>query len=87
MFGGAALLGLGAFGALTVFLIALISRALPVWAAALIVTLVYGIGALILVRTGRNALDTAIPLVPEQTVQTVKEDIAWAKTHAKSGLK
>jgi hypothetical protein len=32
MFGGAALLGLGAFGALTAFLIALLSLELQVWA-------------------------------------------------------
>ncbi len=87
MFGGTALFALGAFGALTAFLIALIALALPVWAAALIVTVVYGIVAGVLAMTGKKKLQEAAPLVPEQTAQTVKEDIEWAKTRAKSGAR
>ncbi len=42
LFGGAALLGLGAFGAFTAFLIALLATALNhTWLAALIVAIVY----------------------------------------------
>ena len=87
MFGGTALFALGAFGALTAFLIALIALALPVWAAALIVTAVYGIVAGVLAMTGKKKLQEAAPLIPEQTAQTVKEDIEWAKTRAKSGAR
>jgi len=87
MFGGTALLGLGAFGALTTFLIALIALWVPVWASALIVTAVYGIAAFVLAQTGKKKLHEAAPLVPEQTAQTVKEDIEWAKTRAKSGAR
>ncbi len=87
MFGGTALFGLGAFGAATAFLIALIALALPVWAAALIVTVVYGVVALVLALTGKKKLQEAAPLVPEQTAQTVKEDIEWAKTRMKSGAR
>jgi len=87
MFGGTALLGLGAFGAATAFLIALIALALPVWAAALIVAVVYGAVALVLAQTGKKKLQEAAPLVPEQTAQTVKEDIEWAKTRMKSGAR
>jgi len=87
MFGGTALFALGAFGALTAFLIALIALALPVWAAALIVTVVYGIVAGALAMTGKKKFQEAAPLVPEQTAQTVKEDIEWAKTRAKSGAR
>jgi uncharacterized membrane protein YqjE len=87
MFGGTALLGLGAFGALTTFLIALIALWVPVWASALIVTVVYGIVAFVLAQTGKKKLHEAAPLVPEQTAQTVKEDIEWAKTRAKSGAR
>ncbi|HEY0396342.1 MAG TPA: phage holin family protein [Candidatus Elarobacter sp.] len=87
MFGGTAIFGLGAFGALTAFLIALIALAVPVWAAALIVTVVYGIVAGVLAITGKKKLQEAAPLVPEQTAQTVKEDIEWAKTRAKSGAR
>jgi MFS family permease len=87
MFGGTALFGLGAFGAATAFLIALIALALPVWAAALIVTVVYGVVALVLALTGKKKMQEAAPLVPEQTAQTVKEDIEWAKTRMKSGAR
>jgi uncharacterized membrane protein YqjE len=87
MFGGTALFALGAFGALTAFLIALIALALPVWAAALIVTVVYGIVAGVLAMTGKKKMQEAAPFVPEQTAQTVKEDIEWAKTRAKSGAR
>ena len=87
MFGGTALLSLGAFGALTAFLFALIALWLPVWASALIVTVLYGAIAFILAQTGKKKLHEAAPLVPEQTAQTVKEDIEWAKTRAKSGAR
>jgi hypothetical protein len=88
MFGGTALLGLGAFGALTAFLIAGITAlGLQVWLSALIVTIVYGAAAYVLAQTGKKKLHEAAPLIPEQTAQTVKEDIEWAKTRAKSGAR
>jgi len=87
MFGGTALLSLGAFGALTAFLIALIALWVPVWASALIVTVVYGAVAFVLAQTGKKKLHEAAPLIPEQTAQTVKEDIEWAKTRARSGAR
>jgi uncharacterized membrane protein YqjE len=87
MFGGTALLGLGAFGALTAFLIAAIALWTPVWASALIVTVLYGAVAFVLAQTGKKKLHEAAPLIPEQTAQTVKEDIEWAKTRAKSGAR
>jgi hypothetical protein len=87
MFGGTALFGLGAFGALTTFLIALIALAVPVWASALIVTAVYGAIAGVLAMTGKKKLQEATPLVPEQTAETVKEDIEWVKIRAKSGAR
>ncbi len=88
MFSGTVVLALGAFGALTTFLIAGIAAlGLPVWAAALIVTVVYGIVAFVLAQTGKKKMKEAAPLVPEQTAQTVKEDIEWAKTRAKSGAR
>lgn len=74
-FGTAAVAGLGAFGALTAFLIALIAVWLPVWAAALIVTIVYAIVAFVGVQSGKKALQDVGSPVPEQTVETVKEDV------------
>lgn len=87
MFGGTALLGLGAFGAFTTALIALIALKVDVWIAALVVTVVYGAVAFVLAQTGKKKLHEAAPLIPEQTAQTVKEDIEWAKTRAKSGAR
>jgi uncharacterized membrane protein YqjE len=84
MFGGTALLGLGAFGAFTTALIALFALIVPVWIAASIVTVVYGAIALVFAQSGKKKLQEAAPLIPEQTAQTVKEDIEWAKTRAKS---
>ncbi|GAC1423083.1 MAG: phage holin family protein [Candidatus Velthaea sp.] len=84
MFAVAAVLGLGAFGAITAFLIALIGLVLPIWAAALIVAIVYGLVALVLAQGGKKKIEAAAPLAPEQTMQTVKEDVEWAKTRAQS---
>lgn len=88
MFAGTALFGLGAFGAATAFLIAGIAAlGLQLWASALIVTVVYVVVALVLVRIGKKRLRAAGRLFPEQTAQTVKEDIEWAKTRARSGTR
>lgn len=87
MFGGGALLGLGAFGAITTAFIAALALAMPLWLAALIVAVVYGIVAGVMAMTGKKTLQHAAPLVPEQTAQSVKEDIEWAKTRAKSGMR
>jgi hypothetical protein len=32
----------------------------------------------------RQLSEQAIPLVPEQTIETVKEDVEWAKTQTRS---
>jgi len=86
MFGAAGLFGVGAFLALTAFFIALIDGALPIWAAALIVAAVYAAIAGVLVMTGRQKVKEATPVAPEQTIESVKEDVQWAKTRAKSGM-
>jgi hypothetical protein len=87
LFGGAAICGLGAFGAGTAAIIAALSLALPVWCAALLVAIVYGIAGAILAARGRRGLAHAVPVVPQQTTQTVKEDVEWIKTRAHSGRK
>jgi hypothetical protein len=77
--GGGALFGLGAFGAFTACLIALLGLAMDTWIAALIVTAVYGaIGAFLAMR-GKDKIQEAAPPA-EQTVETLKEDVEWAKT-------
>lgn len=87
MFGAAGLFGLFAFGALTATAIGVLDTAMPFWLAALIVTVVYGAIAGVLALTGKKKVTEATPPVPEQTVETVKEDVAWTKQRAQAGRK
>jgi uncharacterized membrane protein YqjE len=84
MVGAAGVAGLLALGALTAFLILALDGAMPNWAAALIVAAVWGAIAAALYFFGREKVKEAGPPVPEQTVESVKEDVEWAKTQAKS---
>jgi MFS family permease len=82
MFGGAGALGLYALGALTAAIIAGIAEVLPVWASALIVAAVYGAVAGILALRGKKQVQQATPPLPEETVQSVKEDVRYTKQRA-----
>ena len=84
---GAAVAGLLALIALTAVLIAALDTALPLWLAALIVTVLWAVIGAVLAARGRKELQQAAPPVPEQTVETVKEDIQWAKTQTGSARK
>ena len=84
MFGGAGALGLAALGALTACFILALNALMPAWLAALIVAVVYGIIAFVLVKQGQAKMKAATPPVPEQTIETVKEDVEWAKTQMRS---
>jgi len=85
LFGGAGLLGVGAFAALTTCLIAALDTAMPLWLAALIVAVVYAAIAAVLALTGKGKVKEAGPPVPEQAIESTKEDVEWAKTRAQSG--
>jgi hypothetical protein len=84
MLGGAGIAALAAAGALTAFAILVLSIVLPEWAAALIVGAVLAATAYILARRGKERVAEAGKPIPEQTIETVKEDVEWAKTRAKS---
>ena len=79
----AAIAGVLALIALTAGLIAALDTGLPLWLAAVIVMLLWGVVAAVLAARGRKELQQATPPVP-QTVETVKEDIQWAKTQTGS---
>jgi len=49
---------------------------MPAWVAFLIVTAAFGIGAYVLAMKGKRDLKTIQPM-PEQTVETLKEDAQW----------
>jgi hypothetical protein len=85
MFGGAGLIGVGAFAALTTAVIAGLATAMDTWLAAFIVAVVYGAAAAVLAVQGKNKVQEAVPPVPEQAKESVKEDVEWAKTRARSG--
>jgi MFS family permease len=87
MLGAAALVGLLAGGALTACLIAALDGAMATWLAALIVTVVFGAIAAVLAMTGRKQIREAAPPVPEQAIDSVKEDVQWAKTRTRSATK
>ena len=78
-------LGPYAVGALTATIILALATFLPGWVAALIVTVIYGAIAGILALRGRSEVREATPPVPEQAVETTKEDVRWVKTRAQSG--
>ena len=84
MFGGAGLVGFFALACLTATFILALATAVAPWLAALIVAAVYGAIAGVLALQGRNKVQEATPPVPEQAVDSTKEDVAWVKTKAKS---
>jgi tetrahydromethanopterin S-methyltransferase subunit C len=79
MWGAAGVTALLAAGALTAFLILALDGAMPNWLAALIVGLVYAAIAGVLYLLGKRRVQEAGSPVPEQTIETVKEDVQWAK--------
>jgi uncharacterized membrane protein len=77
MFGAAGLFGLYALGALT--------TGMATWLAALIVAAVWGAIAGVMALTGKKQVKQAVPPVPEDTVESVKEDVQWTKARAQQG--
>ena len=84
MFGAAGVTGLLSLGALTACLVLALNHAVADWLAALIVAAVWAALAGILALRGRDKVQEATPPVPEQTIETVKEDVQWAKTQRQS---
>jgi hypothetical protein len=84
MLSGAAVLGLAAVGGSMATLILVLDLVMPAWLAALIVTAAYAAVAAVLGLRGKEEISEAGPPAPEQTVESVKEDVQWAKTRATS---
>ena len=84
MFGGAGVVGLLGAGALVAAAIAGIATALSVWLSAVIV----GAGLIgvagVIALTGLSELSRGTPPIPEQAIESTKEDVNWLKTQAKS---
>ena len=84
MFGGAGASALLGLGALTAAAIVALDEALPLWLSALILALVWLAIAGALALQGRSKVQAATPPVPEQTQESMKEDVRWAKNRARS---
>jgi hypothetical protein len=85
LFGGAGVFALFAFGALTAAAIAALATAMATWLAALIVAVVWAAIAGAAALTGKKKVEQALPPVPEDSVESVKEDVQWTKTRAQQG--
>ena len=85
MMGAAGVVALLAGGALTAFIVLALSLFLDDWLAALIT----GVGlaglAAALALAGKERVEEMGTPLPEQTIETIKEDAAWMKEQAKSG--
>lgn len=79
MFGGAGVAGLLTLGSLTAFLITVLALAIPAWASALLITLLWGVVAGVFALQGRSRLREVGGPAPEKTIETLKEDLQWLK--------
>ena len=85
MFGAAGAVTFWMLGALTAAAILALSLAVAAWVAALIVCGVLAIVAGGLALVGRSEVAKGVPPTPQQTVQTVKEDVEVARDRVKAG--
>jgi putative superfamily III holin-X len=79
LIGAAGAIALLAAGTATVFFVLALDGVMPNWLAALVVAVVYGVVAAGLYLRGKEKVDDAGSPAPRQTIETVKEDVEWAK--------
>jgi hypothetical protein len=84
MFGSGAAVGLLGAGALTAAAIAGLAAVVSVWLSALIVGGALVLVAGVLAATGLVKASQGTPPVPEEAIQSTKEDVEWLKTQTKS---
>jgi uncharacterized membrane protein YqjE len=84
LLGAAGMLAVFAFGLFSAFLVLLLGQWMDWWLAALIVAAAYAVIAAVLGLVGRSHVRRATPPTPEEATESVKEDVQWAKTRAKS---
>jgi hypothetical protein len=82
LFGGAGVVGMLTLQSLVATAIAALALVLPVWAAALIMTALLGAITTVMALTGRKQINGAAPPAPEQTIDSVKADVAEIKESA-----
>ncbi|MFE0256182.1 phage holin family protein [Streptomyces sp. NPDC059010] len=82
LFGGAGLVGVLTLQALVATVIAALSLSLDVWLAALIVTGVLAAVTALMAVLGKQQISKAAPPKPEQTMDSLKADMAEIKEKA-----
>lgn len=82
LLGGGATFGFLALATIVAAIVGLLDTAMAFWVAALIVGVVLAGLAAVLALTGKNKVQEAGPPVPEETVESVKEDVQWLKTRS-----
>ena len=82
LFGSAGLMGVLTTQALVATVIAALSLVVDVWAAALIVTVALAAATALTAALGKRQIDKAAPPTPEQTIDSVKADVAEIKERA-----
>ena len=75
----AGVVGLLALMTLTTLLIVVLDAFLELWLAVLIVLVLWSVVAAVLALQGKKKLKEAASPVPTETIETIKEDVAWAK--------
>jgi uncharacterized membrane protein YqjE len=83
---GGAVLGLLALGTFVATAVIALANVWPAWLAALVVALVLGALAGILLAVGMRIGRRAAPPTPTETIESIKEDVEWVKTRARSGM-
>jgi uncharacterized membrane protein YqjE len=81
MLGGAGVFALYGVGALVATAILALATAVDGWLAALIVAVVLLAAAGVLALLGKARAKKAVPPVPEQALETTKEDVRYTKEH------
>jgi membrane protein len=84
-FGGAGLVAVLGLGTLVAAIVLLLATAMSAWLAALIVAVVLFAIAGVAALVGKKKVEEATPPLPEQTIETVKEDVEEAKLRAREG--
>jgi uncharacterized membrane protein YqjE len=85
MGGAAVVVALCSAGALTAFVVLVLALFLDAWLAALITGVGLAIAAGGMTWAGKERVQDAGMPVPEQTIETMKEDAQWMKEQAQSG--
>jgi hypothetical protein len=85
LLGGAGVTALYGVGALLVTVGALLALAMPVWAAALIITVVLFAVAGVVALIGKKQVQQAVPPKPTAAVESTKRDVDTVKAAVRDG--